>query len=105
MSNQLRDLIDECISELMDDKFNSSKDEVFYVHLAKRINKFTATATEESNYNLMRMKHRVNNKKLTFKERAKAIDTFSKVATGVSTTYLGFLSRVIMDHFSSGGDI
>lgn len=100
----LTKIVRSCINELSDPKFNTSQDTMLTNHLMKRIKKFSETTKEEVEYNLKSIKNKVKNRSLSFNERAKIIDNFSKISTGVSTTYLGFLSRLIVDHFNKGGE-
>ncbi len=102
MSN-LETIINTCVRSLDFATDSGSRQDLFTYQVLTRLQKISSTGFNETNYNISRIKNRIScldsKNSRDFIKKAREIDKFSKAATGVSKTYLGFLSRLISEHF------
>ena len=100
MSN-IFEVVAECVSELRSVEHSGSKSELLAHHVVKRLEQFSLSADQETVLAMQSIKKKIlTNNQLSGAKKAKAIDDFSKIATGISSTYLGFVSRIIADCFA-----
>lgn len=86
------------VSETLDKKT------IFSAHVLNRIERYSNQMLEEMDYNLKKVKKRVMySEGLSYERKAREIDRFAKITTGVALTSLGFLSTLISDINSLGG--
>jgi len=99
MSN-IFEVFAECISELRSVEYSGSKSELLAHHVVKRLDQFSMSADQETILALQSIKKKVLSNQLSGAKKVKEIEKFSKKATGISTTYLGFVSRIVADCFA-----